>query len=743
MVDLLRDKIADYVTKYACMEDWESVRETYGICSYIAFLCFSASRIVQVKSLDDVVQTSAKYGLEKEELLQELFKINDAEKLCKEIIKIADQNKDVDLAMLYQQYLSVDFIIKDHAFVFEGGKNGRDILGSYYTQNEFAEQITQKALDDFFHGENDRSEAIRIVDYSCGGAAFLLAAYKYCEERGVCAEILGYDVDPIAVVISRYKSIRSATNSKIKISVYLGNPLLECETAREVEKFKCAIIGRYYNNNMGVKLCSKDDVIIGNPPWEKIRFEEKKFLHHFFPGDKVSAKSDRERLLGTTSAVNLNFYKSLNNDYEDSKANIKKSSYFRNASCGELNTYALFTELSYRMLNDNGIAGLIIKSSLVKMPVYSEFFKKLTIDGNLYELYMFVNRRKIFCIDSREEFSVVYMSHTKRKNLSVALDLDAYNNFDKTNKLIISYQDLHLLNPDTGMMPNIKNNEELNFLLDVAHLHDTFGNVYPNCKFGRLVHLTSHSNHIKKEKICGYQEIYEGKFIEQYTSKYATFCGMTSTEKYKDKASAKPIRNPQGDEYPEARFFIEDKEWKNISKNFMEGYVIAWRSLTSATNRRTMIASILPLMPTCQSIQLLQLKEEKQMLHILALFNSVVFDYIVRLKMAGLDLTQTIIKQIPVPSIDSYEKIVEYHGVISSVSEHLISRLRMLYIDDKRVNKLFDKYKTYEVEASRKVIISDIDKLIADLYKINTITLKNIVKKFDKFYTNEEMENLF
>lgn len=34
------------------------------------------------------------------------------------------------------------------------------------------------------------------------------------------------------------------------------------------------------------------------------------------------------------------------------------------------------------------------------------------------------------------------------------------------------------------------------------------------------------------------------------------------------------------------------------------------------------------------------------MLHILALFNSVVFDYIVRLKMAGLDLTQTIIKQI-------------------------------------------------------------------------------------------------
>ena len=141
----------------------------------------------------------------------------------------------------------------------------------------------------------------------------------------------------------------------------------------------------------------------------------------------------------------------------------------------------------------------------------------------------------------------------------------------------------------------------------------------------------------------GYLPIYEGKFIELYTGNYATFKGMNENEKYKNKATAIPIDDVTGTEYPEARFYIKSEIWDNLSKNFHEGYIIAWRSLTSATNRRTMLATLLPLIPTCQSIQILQLDNIDDMLQILVLFNSIIFDYIVRLKMAGLDLTQTII----------------------------------------------------------------------------------------------------
>lgn len=106
---------------------------------------------------------------------------------------------------------------------------------------------------------------------------------------------------------------------------------------------------------------------------------------------------------------------------------------------------------------------------------------------------------------------------------------------------------------------------------------------------------------------------------ERYTAKYATFSGMDESDKYKNKASSKLICDIDGKEYPESRFFIKEEVWNNLAKNFNDEGVIAWRSLTSATNRRTMLATVLPLLPTCQSIQILQLSK-KEMLHILVAF---------------------------------------------------------------------------------------------------------------------------
>lgn len=162
------------------------------------------------------------------------------------------------------------------------------------------------------------------------------------------------------------------------------------------------------------------------------------------------------------------------------------------------------------------------------------------------------------------------------------------------------------------------------------------------------------------------------------------------TKKYKNKATAIPIDDVTGTEYPEARFYIKSEIWDNLSKNFHEGYIIAWRSLTSATNRRTMLATLLPLIPTCQSIQILQLDNIDDMLQILVLFNSIIFDYIVRLKMAGLDLTQTIIKQIPVPKKEIYESVIVFQDKEDTIRNHVYARIKYLYAKDKRVSALFE-----------------------------------------------------
>ena len=111
--------------------------------------------------------------------------------------------------------------------------------------------------------------------------------------------------------------------------------------------------------------------------------------------------------------------------------------------------------------------------------------------------------------------------------------------------------------------------------------------------------------------------------------------------------------------------------------------------------------------------------------------------------MVGLDLTQTIIKQIPVPKIDQYDGEITYKDITASISTHILSRLKVLYSDDIRICGIFEKYSLYDVTDNRKTVISDLDKIIGQMYGINKKTLKNIANSFDSYYSKEEVASFF
>ena len=743
MINKLRKVISKYITKYCNTDNWEETRFFYAVYSYISFLVIALDSIKM--GTCDIRKSAIDVGLEEKEIIEYLLDIKGANILIAEIRQLLKEEKIEDINALYQEFLSVDYVVNNKKVVFEGGKNNRDTLGSYYTQEDFAFEIAKKAIDEYINNCETTPKEIRVVDFSCGGGAFLVAAKKYCVQKNVQLTLFGVDVDPIAVMITRTRLYNRKDLMSKRIKVVLGNPLLKENRATTIKDSLCmALKGRFYNSSLGIEINEKYDLEIGNPPWEKIRFEEKKFLAHYVESGLIDTKQNRKNILEKSSEANKSFYSAVLEDYESAKAEIKGNSAFKTTNCGELNTYALFTEYALNMLGESGVIGLIIKTSLLKMPIYSTFMKSIMHSKKVYEVYMFVNRNKIFNIDSREEFSVIFFKDQNKEPLKIAVNLDEYKMFYMKEKIVLSRDILYLLNPETGMIPNIKDNKELEFLCRIHSSNPTFGAVYNESHFGRLVHLTNHSQYIVNEELPGYLPIYEGKFIELYTGKYATFSGMENIEKYRNKATARPIDDIAGTEYPESRYFIETEKWSNISKRFKESFIVVWRSLTSATNRRTMLATVLPLIPTCQSIQMLQLDDDERMLHVLALFNSIIFDYIVRLKMAGLDLTQTIIKQIPVPNEENYAKLVEINGSEVTINQHILWRLNALYKDDTRVSHLFKKYDGKFIEnENRKQIIAELDILVGLLYGLNKEEVREIANTFDKYYTNEEVDQWF
>ena len=742
MVNQFRYVVSMYINQNSENKNWEEIRELFSVYSYVVFL------VVAIKNIngkvDAIKEQAISIGLESKDNLNLIFSYPASKKIAEEIAVIIDDKKQIDINAIYQGYLSVDYCVSNNCVDFSGGKNGRDTLGSYYTQEEFAYEITKKAIDEYLANCVSRPNIISIADFSCGGGAFLIAAHKICKDIGIKVKIFGADVDPIAIMITRSRLIEEQVEKKA-IQVFLGNPLLTVNNSEDYTKaFAMALSGRYYNTSLAIDINETYDVVIGNPPWEKIRFEEKKFLAHYMDTDLIDSKKNRENAVNNVSEINQKFYRLILEDYENAKEDIKKQEVFCDTRVGELNTYALFTEYAIKHISKNGIVGLIVKSSLLKMPVYCEFMKHSMLSKIIYEVYMFVNRKKIFNIDSREEFSVIYYSNDNKNDLKIAVDIDEYKEFYAKDKITISHEILVLLNPETGMIPNITSNDELKFLCSVYTNNPIFGEEYAGCRFGRLVHLTNHSQHILREGKIGYLPIYEGKFIELYTGNYATFKDMSEIEKYKNKATAIPMDHVTGVEYPEARFFIKSEIWDNLSKKFNEGYIIAWRSLTSATNRRTMLATLLPLIPTCQSIQMLQLDNVDDMIQILALFNSIIFDYIVRLKMAGLDLTQTIIKQIPVPKKEAYESVIVFQNKEDTIRNHIYERMKYLYKKDKRVSALFENNDIYDgTGKSRKQIISEMDRLVGVMYGLSAEQIKEIASTFDKYYMKNEVEQWF
>ena len=109
---------------------------------------------------------------------------------------------------------------------------------------------------------------------------------------------------------------------------------------------------------------------------------------------------------------------------------------------------------------------------------------------------------------------------------------------------------------------------------------------------------------------------------------------------------------------------------------------------------------------------------------ILALFNSKVFDYFVRLKMAGIDLTQSVVRQIPVPFRGAWNRMVNLHGVDYTALDAVRALERLLYRNEPDLCGLWesvpeiknaDNY--YKTAAD---VREEIDKIIFQMYGLTS-----------------------
>lgn len=673
--------------------------------------------------------------------------------------------------ILYDALLASEFCVQPERVGYKIDKVSRDIAGAYYTSSDFSAQITYRALESYMDRKRRRAidsdsfaccneyENITFLDYSCGCGEFLLAVIQYFDNhvlgysrKKLATQLRGVDVNPIAlmITIARIVSAVEAEDDEnllreVAKNFIVGNPLLHSDKIAPLEvRFDNFALNRLYAETEGInclELEQQNLVVLGNPPWEKLRFEERAFFRPVCPAiSAISQKNKREKEIKKL-AVNwlelLEYYQLLQDDYASVKKEIPKHPLLKVSLVGELNTYAMFAELASRLTEKDGFAAIIVKSALVTSTCYSSCFRHFVNQGSLSEVFLFDNREKLFQIDSREKFCVLFFGGEHAGGIKVHYGLTKQEQILSSVPINVTSEELELINPETGLLPNVADSKEFSFLLRTHRSLSVFAKEFPKCHFGRLVHLTAHAEHISTKSEKTRVPIYEGKFIEQYDNRFSTFAGMSADERYQAKASA---RRQPGDSFvapkpaPECRYFIDKKFWESFLDRYYQPYSLCWRSLTSPTNQRTMIASIIPSMPTCQSVQLLQTTPVEDLLMILALFNSKVFDFFVRLKMGGIDLTQSVVRQIPVPFREAWNSMVTLHGVDYTALDAVRALERLLYRNEPDLCGLWDGVPEiknadnyYKTAAD---VREEIDKIIFQMYGLTSAEEKMVRNSF-------------
>ncbi|MDP2723547.1 MAG: hypothetical protein Q8O72_12385, partial [Bacteroidales bacterium] len=573
--------------------------------------------------------------------------------------------------------------------------------------------------------------------------------------KSIALNISAFDVDCLALEVAKLNLLLrikqpilyNSLSEKFIHANFLLQSDFEIDESKKVEVFSSGFI---YHEQLGLskEKMKNYDVVLGNPPWEKIRFEEKKFYalysntvaeNHF--------KSSRTNEITTTELNNVplaEYSKEFKLEIEKAKSDLKKNSFFNLSNNGELNTYALFTDAAVKLKTKRGVVGLVLKSAIVTSQVNQNLFKYLTKKNFVVAIYDFINRKKIFNIDSRERFCFLLLGNSKSEKFHVAMNLSEVWEIGKTKTEIeLSYDSLRLLNPFTGMLPNFSNKKEADFLLRVSYDFPFFKIVYKNVRFGRIVHFTSHAEFITKKKSEGNVPIYEGKFFNQFDGKFSGFNGVGDDLRYGNKSSSVNINEGKkliADYFPESRFFINSEKWLQLSKNHKEKFMLAWRSLTSATNTRTCIATVLPFIPASQSVQFLT-TNQNDLLYLSGLFNSVVFDFILKKKLSGIDLTQSVINQIPVPKIEQTESKINFNGCEATIKHHISLLVFSLLKNDVRLNPLFENLELRNGirSESKFETVRKIDLLFMALYKLTNSEVEMVLAEFEKQYSKEDL----
>jgi hypothetical protein len=342
------------------------------------------------------------------------------------------------------------------------------------------------------------------------------------------------------------------------------------------------------------------DVVIGNPPWERIKLQEQEFFGARSPAIAAAPnKAERQKLIDALEVANAESADGrLWRDFVFAKRAAEAASEFARSSGrypltgrGDVNTYALFAELFSRLAKPAGRAGVIVPTGIATDSTTQYFFASLVGSSRLASLYSFFEVRKIFlATDDRSSFCLLTIGHSDRGAEFAFSLLDTADLANPERRFSLTSAQIAAINPNTKTAPVFRSRADAELtaklyarapVLIQERPQEEGGDVNPwGITFQAMFHMSGDSGFFRtpaqmepdgwqrdgvnwvREMAGGVERrvpLYEAKMIHHFDHRWATYgAGANDDEEGARDCTLAERQNP--DFEPSPRYWVPEDE---------------------------------------------------------------------------------------------------------------------------------------------------------------------------------------
>lgn len=428
------------------------------------------------------------------------------------------------------------------------------------------------------------------------------------------------------------------------------------------------------------------DVVLGNPPWERIKLQEQEFFAALSPEiANASNKAARDRLIKALSrAAPGSADRALFDAFTIAKREAEATSEyvrvpgedggrFALTGRGDVNTYALFAELFANLGRQR--AGVIVPTGIATDATTAPFFADLVQARRLARLVDFENRAGLFpAVDSRMKFALLTLGRGERAaHFAFFLTAPAQLAEPERN-FTLSPAEIAAINPNTKTAPTFRARADAELTAKIYANATVFideekgaaGNLWQMSFYTRIWHMAEdsewfrtaaqlanegftrdgpnwrESNSMRSPDL--FVPLYEAKMIHQFDHRWAGYA-----ENGMDSADFGLKDDPNRD--PAPRYWVPECEVTKrlLDKAWKHDWLMGWRKITRATDERTLISSVFPKSAAGDSLPLALCGLPPPLVSaLLANLCSMTCDYSERQKIGGTNLTFQYLFQLPI-----------------------------------------------------------------------------------------------